>query len=101
MGVSQYHLPSSAMRIRISPASRSETVCSEYWRYRSVASCSAWPTDVIVNHGLMAFTAVWWGRLRLVALIDEPGVNRRILGHLGLPTEVPAARLSRAPPIPL
>ena len=41
------------------------------------------------------------GRLRLIALIDEPGVIRRILGHLGLLTEVPAARPSRAPPIPL
>jgi hypothetical protein len=41
------------------------------------------------------------GRLRLIALIDEPGVIRRILSHPGLPTEVPAARPSRAPPIPL
>jgi len=41
------------------------------------------------------------GRLRLIALIDEPGVVRRILGQLGVPTEVPAARPSRAPPIPL
>lgn len=36
----------------------------------------------------------------MIALIDEPGVIRRILGHLGLPTKVPAARPSRAPPIP-
>jgi hypothetical protein len=40
------------------------------------------------------------GRLRLIALIEEARVIRRILGHLGLPTEVPAARRSRAPPIP-
>lgn len=40
------------------------------------------------------------GRLTLIALIEEPRVIRRILGHLGLPTEVPAARPSRAPPIP-
>ena len=40
------------------------------------------------------------GRLRLIALIDEPRVVRRILGHLGVRTEVPAARPSRAPPIP-
>ena len=31
------------------------------------------------------------GRLRLIALIEEPQVIRRILGHLGLPTEVPTA----------
>jgi hypothetical protein len=37
------------------------------------------------------------GRLRLIAVIEEPRVIRRILGHLGLPTE---ARPSRAPPIP-
>jgi len=36
------------------------------------------------------------GRLRLVAVIEEARVIRRILGHLGLPTEVPAARPSRA-----
>jgi hypothetical protein len=40
------------------------------------------------------------GWLRLIALIEEARVIRRILGHLGLPTEVPAARPSRAPPIP-
>ena len=40
------------------------------------------------------------GRLRLIALIDEARVIQRILGHLGLPTEVPTARPARAPPIP-
>ena len=40
------------------------------------------------------------GRFRLIALIEEPRVIRRILGHLDMPTEVPAARSSRAPPIP-
>ena len=39
------------------------------------------------------------GRLRLIALIEDVRVIRRILGHLGLPTEVPAAQLPRAPPI--
>ena len=41
------------------------------------------------------------GRLRLIALIEAAAVVRRILAHLGLPTEVPVARPSRAPPIPL
>ena len=40
------------------------------------------------------------GRLRLIALIDDPAVIRRILRHLSLPTEVPAARPSRGPPLP-
>jgi hypothetical protein len=40
------------------------------------------------------------GRFRLIALIEDPRVIRRILGHRGLPTEVPAARPPRAPPIP-
>jgi hypothetical protein len=40
------------------------------------------------------------GRLRLIALIEEARVIRRVLGHLGLPTAVPAALPSRAPPIP-
>lgn len=32
------------------------------------------------------------GRFRLIAMIDEGAIARRILGHLGLPTEVPPAR---------
>jgi hypothetical protein len=39
------------------------------------------------------------GRLRLIALIEEAPVIRRTLRHLGLPTEVPEARPSRAPPM--
>ena len=39
------------------------------------------------------------GRLRLIALIEESAVTQRILRHLGLPTEVPAARPARAPPL--
>jgi hypothetical protein len=39
------------------------------------------------------------GRLRLVALIDEGLVSRRILEHLGLPADVPEPRPARAPPI--
>jgi uncharacterized protein YbaR (Trm112 family) len=41
------------------------------------------------------------GRLRLIALIDEAAVIARILRHLGLPTETPAARPARAPPRPI
>ena len=41
------------------------------------------------------------GRFELIALIENPPVIRRILGHLGLPTEVPAARPARPPPLPL
>jgi len=41
------------------------------------------------------------GRLELVAVIEDPRVIRRILNHLGLPTEVPAARPARSPPLPL
>jgi hypothetical protein len=39
-------------------------------------------------------------RLELVALVEDPKVIRRILSHLGLPTEVPAARPARPPPLP-
>jgi hypothetical protein len=41
------------------------------------------------------------GRLRLLAIIETAGVVRRILTHLGLPTEVPAACPPRAPPLDL
>jgi hypothetical protein len=37
-------------------------------------------------------------RLELIALIEDATVIRRILSHLGLPTEVPAARPARSPP---
>jgi len=30
--------------------------------------------------------------MQLIATIDDPAVVRRILTHLGLPTDVPAAR---------
>lgn len=39
------------------------------------------------------------GRLRLIALIEEPAVIDRILRHLGVPTEIPAPRPARAPPL--
>jgi hypothetical protein len=39
------------------------------------------------------------GRLRLIALIEEAAVIARILRHLGVPTEIPAARPARAPPL--
>ena len=38
------------------------------------------------------------GRLRLIALIEQAEVIRRILRHLGLPDEIPRARPARAPP---
>ena len=41
------------------------------------------------------------GRLRLIALIEEAAVIDRILRHLGLPTEIPAPRPARAPPLPV
>jgi hypothetical protein len=40
-------------------------------------------------------------RLEMIALIENPSVIRRILSHLGLPTEVPAARPARPPPLPI
>ena len=41
------------------------------------------------------------GRLRLIALIEEAAVIRRILRHLGLPETVPTPSPARAPPLPL
>lgn len=40
------------------------------------------------------------GRLKLVALIQDGAVIRRILRHLGLPDAAPEMRPSRAPPLP-
>lgn len=41
------------------------------------------------------------GRLRLVALIAQASVMRRILRHLGLSPDLPEPRPARAPPRPL
>jgi hypothetical protein len=38
------------------------------------------------------------GRLRLLATIDDPAVIKKILAHLGMPTEPPDARPARSPP---
>jgi hypothetical protein len=40
------------------------------------------------------------GRLRLLALLEAGAVTVRILRYPGVPTEVPAARPARAPPLP-
>ena len=39
------------------------------------------------------------GRLRLLALVEPGTISQRILRHLGVPAEVPAARPPRAPPL--
>jgi hypothetical protein len=39
------------------------------------------------------------GRLRLIAVIDEGAIARRILAHLGVPAKVPPARPPRPPPM--
>ena len=41
------------------------------------------------------------GRLRLIALIEEAAVIRRILRHLGLAETVPTPSPARAPPLPI
>ena len=41
------------------------------------------------------------GRLTLIALIEDPAVIVRVLGHLGLPTDIPEAQPDRAPPLHL
>jgi hypothetical protein len=38
------------------------------------------------------------GRLRLIALIERAAVIRRILGHIGLPIDVPLPQPARSPP---
>jgi hypothetical protein len=38
------------------------------------------------------------GRMKLIAMIEDPVVIAKILNHLGLPTEPPVAKPARAPP---
>lgn len=39
------------------------------------------------------------GRMKLIALIDEPPVVRKILEHVGLSTVIPSPRPARSPPL--
>jgi ribosomal protein S27E len=39
-----------------------------------------------------------FGRMQLIALIEDPAVIKKILEHLNLPSEVPKARPARPPP---
>ena len=36
--------------------------------------------------------------MRVIATIDEPAVVKKILEHLGLPTEMPSPKAARPPP---
>jgi hypothetical protein len=56
--------------------------------------------DMIAVKSLNSDMGAARARLRLIALIEDTRVIRRILAHLGLPTAVPATRPSRAPPLP-
>jgi hypothetical protein len=38
------------------------------------------------------------GRMKLIAMIEDPAVIAKILDHLKLPTEPPVAKPARAPP---
>jgi len=38
------------------------------------------------------------GRMKLIALIEDPAVIAKILDHLGLSSEIPRARPARPPP---
>jgi hypothetical protein len=49
--------------------------------------------------GFDVLTCPCGGRRRLVALIDEATVIRRILEHRGLPTEIPVPRPGRSAPL--
>ena len=53
--------------------------------------------NLVVHHGVLALHSRWrarecGGRMRVVDTIEDPVVIRKILTHLGLPTEVPAPR---------
>ncbi len=37
--------------------------------------------------------------MEIIALIDQPPVIKKILDHLGLPSEIPKARPARPPPV--
>jgi len=39
-----------------------------------------------------------YGRMKLIAMIEQPDVIEKILDHLGLPTEKPCALPARSPP---
>jgi hypothetical protein len=99
----------AAWRSRVCPGTRTGTDRSPG---DGRASTGAEALDAARRHGNMLWAELMQrsfgfdplvcacgGRLRLLAVIEAPRVIRRILTHLGLPTEVPAARPPRAPPL--
>jgi Putative transposase/Transposase zinc-binding domain len=59
----------------------------------------SWATLMQRTFGLDVLTCPrCGGRLRLMALLEQEAVIKRVLKHLGLPTELPVARPARSPP---
>ena len=65
----------------------------------SRVSASPWATLMRRSFGFDVLACPGCGgRLRLMAIIEQPVVIRKILDHLGLPTEIPQPRSARDPP---
>lgn len=91
--------PRSAWRTRVVPAAPEHAegaVCD-----RGVRQNHTWAELMRRSFGFDVLACPRCpGRLRLIAMIQCPAIVRRILDHLGLPTDVPVPRPTRAPPLP-
>jgi len=67
-----------------------ESRCGRHWRWADLMR-RAFEADVLACPRC-------GGRMALIATIDDPAVVRKILTHLGLPSDAPEARLTRPPP---
>ena len=64
--------------------------CGRHWRWADLMR-RAFEIDVLA-------CPQCGGRMELIATIEDPAVVRKILSHLGLPTETPTTRPARPPP---
>jgi hypothetical protein len=64
--------------------------CGRHWRWADLMR-RAFEIDVLA-------CPKCGGRMELISTIEEPAVVRKILAHLGIPTELPTSRAARPPP---
>ena len=85
--------PRSAWRARVVPSTEDRDATDDSRH----GSGPLWADLMQRSFGFDPLVCPWCGgRMRLIALIDQPPVIRRILSYLGLPTEIPEPRPAHA-----
>jgi hypothetical protein len=91
--------PRSAWRARVVPAPPSEDT-ADASREHGARTNRTWAELMRRSFGFDVLACPRCaGRLRLIALIQQPAIIQRILRHLELPAEVPVMKPARDPPL--